>query len=59
MTEIEPLCYRFFKQCDYLKNVTLSRRGEEIRISFMSDKRITERGFNFIGEVAVIDILTI
>uniref|UniRef100_A0A8W8JXE7 CUB domain-containing protein n=1 Tax=Magallana gigas TaxID=29159 RepID=A0A8W8JXE7_MAGGI len=53
ITEIEPCCFRLFKQCGQLKNYNLSGRGNKIRVSFISDERMTEKGFNLTWRVSL------
>ncbi|XP_052713941.1 blastula protease 10-like [Crassostrea angulata] len=53
--EIEPCCFRLFKRCGQLKNYNLSGRGNEIRvlILFISDKSMTDKGFNLTWKVSL------
>nr|XP_034338140.1 CUB and sushi domain-containing protein 3-like isoform X2 [Crassostrea gigas] len=51
--EIEPCCHRLFKQCGSLKNTNIYGRGNEIRVSFISDKSMTEKGFNLTWKVTL------
>lgn len=53
ITEIEPCCFRLLKQCGHLKNYNLSGRGKKIRVSFISDKDLQEKGFHLTWKVTL------
>lgn len=46
IVRIEPCCFHLFKQCGHLKNESRIVQGKKIRVSFISDESVTEKGFN-------------
>lgn len=51
ITEIEPCCFQLFKRCGHLKDYNVYGRGKQIRISFISDESLTEKGFHLTWKV--------
>lgn len=46
ITEEDPCCFRLFKRCGTFSG-HIKARGREIRVSFISDRTITRKGFSF------------
>eukprot|EP00105_Crassostrea_gigas_P037551 XP_019921699.1 PREDICTED: uncharacterized protein LOC105325754 isoform X4 [Crassostrea gigas] len=53
ITEIEPCCFLLLKQCGHLKNYNRYGRGKKIRVSFISDESMTEKGFDLTWKVTL------
>ncbi|XP_062613173.1 protein SpAN-like [Saccostrea cucullata] len=50
--EVEPCCFTVFKRCGELKNMAFYTRGNQIRVSFISDRILNAKGFNLSWTVA-------
>lgn len=53
ITEIEPCCFSPFKRCGQLNETTVWARGKKIRVSFISDDHLTDKGFHLKWRVTV------
>ncbi|XP_062615520.1 uncharacterized protein LOC134277220 [Saccostrea cucullata] len=51
--EVEPCCFTVFKRCGELKDMAVYTRGNQIRVSFISDRILNAKGFNLSWTVAL------
>ncbi|XP_065926322.1 integumentary mucin C.1 isoform X2 [Magallana gigas] len=51
ITEEDPCCFRLFKRCGTFSG-HIKARGREIRVSFISDRTITRKGFSLYWKVS-------
>nr|XP_034328028.1 uncharacterized protein LOC105347018 isoform X2 [Crassostrea gigas] len=51
ITEEDPCCFRLFKRCGTFTG-HIKARGREIRVSFISDRTITRKGFSLSWKVS-------